>query len=77
MQSNVGRGLTNADIINDDAKLARVRLEGEVNGVPFIVERAAVRRCELPKLPKVLKVPKLVPLGCVKCFLTKPFTEFT
>jgi hypothetical protein len=43
-QSNVGRGLTNADVINDDAKSARVRLEGEVNGVPFVVERVAVRR---------------------------------
>ncbi|GAB4817224.1 hypothetical protein N2152v2_004270 [Parachlorella kessleri] len=43
-ESNVGRGLTNADIINDDAKAARVRLEGAVNGVPFVVERVAVRR---------------------------------
>ena len=46
LQSNVGRGLTNADIINDDANAARVRLEGTVNGVPFMVERVAVRRCE-------------------------------
>lgn len=44
VQSSTGRGLTNADIINDDSKVARVRLEGEVNGVPFVVERMATKK---------------------------------
>lgn len=33
-----------ADIINDDAKRARVRVEGRVNGAPFAVERTANKR---------------------------------
>lgn len=39
-----GRGLTNADIINEDSKFARVKLEGTVDGMPFTVERRVVRR---------------------------------
>ena len=39
-----GRGLTNADIVNEDSKFARVKLEGMVDGVPFTVERKVVRR---------------------------------
>ncbi len=39
-----GRGLTNSDIVNEDSKFARVKLEGTVDGVPFTVERRVVRR---------------------------------
>ncbi len=38
-QGGFGRGLTNADVVNDDAAAARVALRGEVNGQPFLVER--------------------------------------
>eukprot|EP00887_Chlorella_sp_A99_P004143 scaffold23.g4143.t1 len=37
-------GLTNADIVNEDAKAARVRVEGRLHGWPFAVERQVVRR---------------------------------
>ena len=33
-----------ADIINDGAKRARVRVEGKVNGAPFWVERTANKK---------------------------------
>ena len=39
-----GRGLTNSDIINEESKFARVKLEGTVDGMPFTVERRVVRR---------------------------------
>lgn len=44
MQLGGGRGLTNADVVNEDAKFARVRVEGTVDGVPFSVERKVVRK---------------------------------
>jgi DNA repair exonuclease SbcCD ATPase subunit len=39
-----GRGLTNSDIVNEDSKFARVKLQGTVDGIPFTVERRVVRR---------------------------------
>lgn len=39
-----GRGLSNADVVNEDSKFARVKVEGSVDGVPFMVERKVVRR---------------------------------
>jgi len=41
-----GRGrVSNADLINEDSKVARVRVKGRVNGeTDFMVERVAVRR---------------------------------
>ena len=42
--SGTGRGLINADIVNEDSKFARVRIEGLANGVPFVVERRVVRQ---------------------------------
>ena len=39
-----GRGLTNGDVVNEDSKFARVKVEGSVDGVPFMVERKVVRR---------------------------------
>ena len=39
-----GRGLTNADVVNEACKRARVRVEGTIDGVPFTVERSVVRR---------------------------------
>ncbi|KAK9830414.1 hypothetical protein WJX72_011641 [[Myrmecia] bisecta] len=39
-----GRGLTVADIVNDGAKVARVTVEGNVNGAPFTLERATSRK---------------------------------
>ena len=44
MQGGLSRGLTNADVVNDGAKLARVRIDGIVNGKPFTVERSTRRR---------------------------------
>jgi hypothetical protein len=43
-QIAAGRSLTNADVINEDSRSARVRVEGVVNGTPFVVERTVVRR---------------------------------
>lgn len=40
-QGGGGRGLTKNDVVNDEAKSARVRVEGIVNGVSFMVERTA------------------------------------
>lgn len=48
MQGGLSRGLTNADVVNDGAKLARVRIEGLVNGKPFTVERSTRRRAPVP-----------------------------
>jgi DNA repair exonuclease SbcCD ATPase subunit len=39
-----GRGLTNADLVNDDSKVARVTLHGTVNAAPFTITRTAGRR---------------------------------
>lgn len=33
-----------SDIVNDDSKLARVRIDGEVNGRSFTVERSTRRQ---------------------------------
>ena len=38
-----GRGMTNSDIVNENCKSARVKVEGLVNSVPFTVERWVVR----------------------------------
>ncbi|BDA43191.1 hypothetical protein COCOBI_04-2030 [Coccomyxa sp. Obi] len=38
------RGLTMSDIVNDDCKLARVRIDGAVNGRSFTVERSTRRK---------------------------------
>ena len=35
-----GRGLTNKEIVNEECKFARVKVEGHLNGVPFTVERS-------------------------------------
>jgi hypothetical protein len=42
-QGGFGRGLTNADVVNDEAAAATVAVQGIVNGQPFLVERT-VRR---------------------------------
>ena len=42
-QGGSSRGLTAADVVNDGAKTARVRIDGAVNGVPFVVERSTRR----------------------------------
>lgn len=45
MQSGkLGRGLRVSGVINDEAKAARVKLRGKVNGVDFEVERIAARK---------------------------------
>ena len=44
-QGGGGRGLTHADVVHDACKVARVRVEGAVNGEPFAVERQVARRC--------------------------------
>lgn len=44
LQGGFGRGLTNADVVNDEAAAATVMVRGAVNGQPFLVERT-VRRC--------------------------------
>lgn len=47
-RSESGTGsMTLREIINDGAKAARVRLEGSVNGVPFVVERRVERGTQL------------------------------
>ena len=43
MQGGSSRGLTNADMVNDGVKLARVRIDGLVNGKAFTVERSTRR----------------------------------
>ena len=43
LQGGSSRGLTAADVVNDGAKTARVRIDGAVNGVPFVVERSTRR----------------------------------
>ena len=43
LQGGSSRGLTAADVVNDGAKTARVRVDGAVNGVPFVVERSTRR----------------------------------
>ena len=43
LQGGFGRGLTNADVVNDEAAAATVAVRGAVNGQPFLVERT-VRR---------------------------------
>lgn len=40
----LGRGLANADLVNEDSKAARVKLEGVVDSKPFIIERIAVKK---------------------------------
>ena len=47
-QGGGSRGLTSADVVNDDCKSARVRVEGSVNGKAFVVERITRRRERLP-----------------------------
>jgi hypothetical protein len=46
-QGGYSRGLTAADVVNDGAKVARVRVDGAVNGKPFTVERSTRRYAEL------------------------------
>ena len=46
MQTAAARGLTGGEIVNDGAKIARVKVEGKANGVPFSVERS-VRRYQI------------------------------
>lgn len=41
--SNTARPVL-ADIINDESRRARVRVEGAVNGAPFVVERTASKK---------------------------------
>ncbi|KFM28090.1 hypothetical protein F751_5201 [Auxenochlorella protothecoides] len=42
--ASTGRGLSVTDIIHSACKSATVRVEGTVNGLPFVVERTARRR---------------------------------
>ena len=42
-QGGMGRGLVNTDVVNDAAKSACVRVEGSLNGQPFVVERTVAR----------------------------------
>lgn len=42
-QGGKGSGLTNEDVVHDAAKSARVKLEGSLNGEPFLVERSVTR----------------------------------
>ena len=42
-QGGAGRGLANTDVVNDAAKTARVKVEGSLNGQPFVVERTVAR----------------------------------
>lgn len=48
-EASGGRGLIAADVVNDAARSARVRVEGSVNGEPFAVERVT-RRKQLARL---------------------------
>jgi hypothetical protein len=41
------RGLTGAEIVNDDSKLATVTVTGSTNGKPFTVERSVKRLVNL------------------------------
>ena len=43
-QGGGSRCLTSADVVNDESKSARVRVEGALNGEPFVVERVMRRR---------------------------------
>ena len=43
MQGGLTRGLTHSDIVNDDTKTARVKIEGLVNSQPFVIERIGKR----------------------------------
>ena len=43
-QGSTMSGLTGGDVVNDFCDQARVRLEGTVNGEPFVVERVATRK---------------------------------
>lgn len=54
LQGGFGRGLTNADVVNDDAAAARVALRGQVNGQLFLVERT-VRRYTLRRDTFILR----------------------
>eukprot|EP00891_Asterochloris_glomerata_P004273 jgi/Astpho2/4273/Aster-x0198 len=40
IEGGAGRGLTNAEVVNDDCKQARVHVEGRVNGQDFTIERS-------------------------------------
>ena len=42
-QGSSGAGLTAADVVNDEARSARVRVDGAVNGTAFVVERQVTR----------------------------------
>lgn len=35
--------MTNEDVVHDAAKVARVKVEGTLNGEPFLVERSVGR----------------------------------
>ena len=48
------RGLTTSDIVNDDTKTARVRVDGLVNGQPFTVERTTRRSSPITSLHSLL-----------------------
>ena len=52
VQGGGTRGLTMSDIVNDDSKLARVRIDGVVNGRSFTVERSTRRQGSIP--PNIL-----------------------
>lgn len=43
VQSGTNKGLLAGDIVNDDAKAAKVKVLGCVNGTPFTVERTGKR----------------------------------
>lgn len=44
LQTTAARGLTGGEIVNDGSKLARVKVEGQANGLPFTVERSVRRQ---------------------------------
>ena len=43
VEDGASKTLTKTDVVSDDAKTARVSLRGEVDGVPFVVERKVSR----------------------------------
>ena len=49
--------LTAADLVNDDSKVARVRVAGLINGEPFVVERATRRYAMCFSLPRPMSQP--------------------
>ena len=43
MQTGNAGKLTGAEVVNDDSKVATVKVTGKANGKPFVVERSVKR----------------------------------